>query len=356
MTIRRFVTGQADPYERGVELGRYGAEPIRANLTGYERLFRAVGVDAAAMREFGTQACTALEAWSPSLYAELRGLAGGAELPVWRLGMLNARTEILAAVGATGEGECSMSAYLPAAGAPRTVQTWDWHDELDSDNLVARHPVAGGRTVRYFTEFGMLGKIGVNGDGLGLHFNILSHASDADAVAVPVHAVARAILDGASTVAEAVEIAGSAEVSASTVLTVVTYDGVHGDAVCIELSPERTALVRPDDGLLVHTNHFLDGDLAHGDLTVADASTYRRRKQLLARRDLLAEPDPLRRAQALALHEVDGAPVCCHPDPAQPFEHRWQSLLTVVLDLERSWLQFHDGGPCGAVPDTWQAF
>lgn len=356
MTIQQLVTPERDSRTRGEEIARQGAVHIRANLDGYVRLFRAVGVEDARLRAFGTQAADALAAWRPDLHAEMSGVAAGAELTEWELGLLNARTEVLAAVGAVGEGECSTAVYVPEAGAPRGVQTWDWHDELDADRLLMRYVSATGVEVRYFTEFGMLGKIGMNDAGLGLHFNILNHSSDSDPIGVPVHAVARGILDSATTISEAVEIADSASVSASTVLTVLTYDGARGDAACIELCPAGHAVVRPDDGLLVHTNHFVDPELARGELVPGDASTYRRYKYVRELRDRIADPDPMRRAEALAVHEVDGAPVCCHPDPEMPFEQRWESLLTTVLDLEDSRMWFHDGRPCDVRADSWHAF
>ncbi|UYM06588.1 C45 family autoproteolytic acyltransferase/hydolase [Solicola gregarius] len=356
MTIQRFVTAERDPRTRGEEIARLGAEHVRANLDGYVRLFRAVGVEDVRLREFGTQAADALAAWRPDLHAEMCGVAAGTGLTEWELGLLNARTEVLAAVGAVGEGECSTSVYLPDDGAPRGVQTWDWHDELDADRLLARYVSDRGLEVRYFTEFGMLGKIGINDAGLGLHFNILNHSSDSDPIGVPVHAVARSILDSATTIAEAVEIADSASVSASTVLTVLTYDGDRGDAACIELCPAGHAVVGPEDGLLVHTNHFVDPELARGELAPATASTYRRYKHVRSLREQVADPDPRRRAEALAVHEVDGAPVCCHPDPEMTFDQRWESLLTTALDLEHNRMWFHDGRPCGVRPETWHAF
>lgn len=356
MTIQRFAITERDPRTRGMAIAGQGAAYVRANLDDYVRLFHAVGVDDARLRVFGTQAAEALAEWSPALHAEMCGVAAGCDLHEWQLGLLNGRTEVLAAVGAVGEGECSTAVYLPAAGAPRTIQTWDWHDELAADRLVVRHVADSGLTVRYFTEFGMLAKIGLNDAGLGLHFNILNHASDSGPIGVPVHAVARRVLDQATTIAEAVDIAASATLSASTVLTVATYDGERGDAACIELSPAGQAVVRPDDGILVHTNHFLDAGLARGDLVPSSASTYRRLKQVRERRDLVSAADPLRRTEALRVHEVDGAPVCCHPDPEVSFDQRWESLLTMVLDLDRGMLDFHDGRPCDVRADSWQTF
>ncbi|WP_308798900.1 C45 family peptidase [Agromyces silvae] len=358
MTVRRFETDELDPYARGVALGRFGADEIAANVAGYSELFEVVGVQPGDLPRLGREAAEQIAAWAPDLATELRGQADGAGLELWQLGMLNARTEILATVGAIGEGECSTSVVLPEAGPPRTVQTWDWHDVSNDDTLVVRYLARPGHEVRYFTEFGILGKIGVNSAGLGVHFNILNHANDGDGIGVPVHAVARQLLEQATSLDEAIEIARSASVTASTVLTIVAYRDGRSDAACVELSSGGTAVVRPTgDGVLLHTNHFLDDALAGGEMVPDTSSTYPRLEHLRDRLGALTSMDAVERAGVgMLVHEADGAPVCCHPDPALSFEHRWQTLLTISLDVEGGHLQFHEGGPCTVTRDSWQVF
>ncbi|MFJ5837249.1 C45 family autoproteolytic acyltransferase/hydrolase [Streptomyces shenzhenensis] len=356
--IARHHTDTADPAARGHALGTADGPRIRAGIAAYQELFEAVHVDPDLLRPYGEQAAEEIRRWAPALHEELAALAGAAGVDLWHLGMLNARTEILATVGATAEGECSTAVHVGGAGAPHTIQTWDWHEEFTDTKTLARHPAARVGEVRTFTEAGILGKIGLNSAGLGLHFNILSHTADGARIGVPVHVVARRILDEATTLAEAVDIARSAEVSASTVLTVVTFDGRDSDGVCIELSPAGTAVLPPDaDGYLLHTNHFLDPRLAEGELAAPTGSTYARLKHLAARRELLASPDPAHWTELLHAHESDGAPVCCHPQPGLPFHQQWRTLLTASLDLASGRLRCHDGGPCTAGEDTsWEYF
>jgi isopenicillin-N N-acyltransferase-like protein len=359
MTVHRFVSTETDPYRRGVELGRFGASEIRANIEIYTRLFTAVGVPVDDLRLFGREAIEQIDGWAPELGAELRGVAEGSGAPLVQLGMLNARTEILAIVGETGEGECSTVVVVPDGAAPRSVQTWDWHDESNENTLVVEYRRADGATVKYFTEFGLLGKIGLTSAGVGVHFNILNNTADGEHVGVPVHAVARQILDEATSLPHAVEIARSADVTASTVLTITAFDGRSSDAACIELSPGRTAVIGVDGSrLLVHTNHFLDGSLAEGDLSLERSSTYPRYRMLRERAATFAAAgaDSLALAEGLAIHQEEGAPVCCHPDPALEFHQRWESLITISLDLENSALQFHDSRPCQVRRESWQSF
>src|SRR5690606_32820750 len=197
-------------------------------------------------------------------------------------------------------------------------------------------------------------KIGVNTAGLGVHFNILRHGSDGADPGVPVHLIARRILDEAATVAEAAAIARSAEVSASSVITAVTAES----AGAIEISPAGVAVVPPDErGVLLHCNHFLDPELAEGERLGAERpGTYARQRHLSEQVEKLRGEDVTARAQALISHAPDGAPVCAHPDPALPMNERWETLATIGLDVAAGRLLVHQGGPCRVSGSTWQIF
>ena len=86
-----------------------------------------------------------------------------------------------------------------AGRAPIGAQTWDWHRELAGGWAVLEYPQAR-RPFVTLTEAGLLAKIGINSAGVGVLFNILSHRSDTGDGGVPVHAVARRILDSAGDV------------------------------------------------------------------------------------------------------------------------------------------------------------
>ncbi|SEU12934.1 C45 family autoproteolytic acyltransferase/hydolase [Nonomuraea wenchangensis] len=355
MTFPTFVSTELDPRARGKELGAARRAAVAANFAGYADLFAAAGARASRVRAWGERALDSSAAWAPRLAEEIAGIASGAGLEPWQVAVVNARTEILAAVDATGEGECSTSVVLPEDGeAPRTVQTWDWHDHLrDAPMLWELEPFPG-HVVRTFTETGALAKIGVNTAGLGIHFNLLRHRSDHDAIGVPVHLIARRILDEAATVEEAAALARSATVSASTVITVVTARA----AASIEISPAGVAVVPSGpDGVLQHCNHFLDPALAEEERHSSDRpTTYERLRHLNAHVTELSAADPTTRARAMLSHAPGSAPVCAHPDLTQPIHQRWETLATIALDLPAARLRVHRGGPCRVAEETWQVF
>ncbi|QFG25676.1 C45 family peptidase [Actinomadura sp. WMMB 499] len=347
------------PRARGAEFGARWSAETRAAVTAYTDLFAALGATGAQVRGWAGQALDRTAAWAPDLAVEMAGLAAGAGLEPWQVAALNARTEILAALRDGGEGECSTSVALPGGGRPpRTLQTWDWLDGMRDVGVLWEYEPRPGRRVRTFTEFGVLAKIGVTGGGLGAHFNILKHTSDGGDIGVPVHLLVRRILDEADDLDAAVAILRGARTSASSVITVVTWDGERADARALEVSPAGLGVVAPDaDGLLLHTNHFLDPALAPGERLGTDRpGTYARYTHLSGRARELWDTDPTGRAKAMVAHLPDGAPVCAHSDPADPPDQRWDTLATIGLDLPAGRLEVHRGGPCGVTPTTWQTF
>ncbi|TFH80307.1 C45 family autoproteolytic acyltransferase/hydolase [Pseudomonas kribbensis] len=357
MNLHCFVTDTRNPQTRGHQIGDGFSAQIRQTVALYLDFFNQLDIPPQQVRAIGEASLKALEDWSPALSEEIVAMAEGADLPLWQLAALNARTEILA-VMPSNEGECSTAVFAPhGPQAPKTIQTWDWHDTLVPNGLILQLTTDAGMTVKLFTEFGMLGKIGVNSAGLGLHFNILHHASDNGSGGVPVHAIARRILEQARSVDEAVELARSARVSASTVLTVFAREDSKIRACSIEMSPAATAVVLPDaEGWITHTNHFLDPELSAGERTPDASTTYARIDHVNALLTGMAEGDLVRRADAMCGAAGEEAPICFHPDLSMPATERWETLLTIGIDTEQCVLEFAAGNPKQLACNGYQRF
>ncbi|MGO4454506.1 C45 family autoproteolytic acyltransferase/hydolase [Arthrobacter sp. RAF14] len=335
-----------DPAVRGRDLGLEFGDRFERSTELYLRHFEALKISEQTVRRIAETSHAALAAWAPGLAAETEAIASAAGLELWQLAAVGARTEVLAAEPPRGEGECSTAVLTGEGRAPETMQTWDWHEFLVPDGLLLDLTTPTGRRVKMFTEFGTAAKIGVNDAGLGLHFNILSHRSDSDQGGVPVHAIARRILEEAATLEEAQAIAASATVSASTVFTVFEFHDGDSRAVSLELAPAGLGVVRPgEDGWLFHTNHFLDPELFQGDTMPADSTTAERYQHLDAVRGNLTGLDPVGRVRAACGGEGSAAAICMTPDTAKPLIDQWGTLLTIGVDVERFALDYFAGRP-----------
>jgi isopenicillin-N N-acyltransferase like protein len=352
----------AEPGRRAAALAAGTAPWLPGALAVYDRLFAAAGLQPARIRQLALAARDALSGWAPDLAAELDTLADASSLPPWRIHALNARTELLAAAGAASRGECSAVAGGNPAGVMIGAQTWDWHRELSGGWAVLEYPQARYPFVT-LTEAGLLAKIGINSAGLGVLFNILSHRSDTGEGGVPVHAVARRILDSAGDVEAGISILRSAPLSASSCFTLLDCSRV----ACLEASPAGVAEL-PPARWSVHTNHFQDPGLAAGALPVdPESDSLPRQEVLLAR----SAGEPAERfgnsaeglgrsaedlADLLCAHEADGAAVCCHPADTAPLGTGWQTLATVALESAGRRMSVLAGGPCGRPQQHWRRF
>ncbi len=345
-----FTSSVLDPYDRGVELGeRFGTE-LAAVVASYRRLFAARADHDFDYQLWAERAWTTIRTLAPVQAEEIQGVADGSERPVHEIAAINARTELLVAANPTLVAtECSSVVSLPPGRDPFAVQTWDWYHAMSEGWFHWRIPHPDGRVVETVTEFGMLGKIGVNGDGVAVMLNMLHHAHDAERVAqatvgYPVHLLSRRILDEATSFEDAWKIAQE-PTSASTSLTVLD---ATGEAATIELFPGGPGRLDPVEGLLVRTNHFLSPEGKEGCLatTISDSTLIRQRTLVDAFAD--GPPaDPEAVVAAMTDHQPGVGGVCCHPDRSTPPALQTRTLATVALDpVERS-LDVRRDGPCG---------
>ncbi len=345
--VPAFTSAPAPPDLRGEEFGAAHISEIAATLERYDELFWHLSGGPVDLRPMGAEALAAIDTFSADAGAEIRGIAGGAGRAPWELAALNARTEILARLGTPAGSECSTVVDF-RSGSPLTMQTWDWHDLLEDNWLAWTIEHADGSVVHTVTEYGILGKIGVNSRGIGLHINILNHASDGGHIGVPVHVLARAVLDRAAGAAAAVGLIGAAQVSGSSVLTVVGASAAGMTVVGAELAPVGPRYVPPSlEGVYLHTNHFLDPHLAEGDQAPRlGPDSYLRldvlRRALHARAP--ADRGDLRRI--LAEHSGGPGSICCHAGAEAPLGDRWATLATVALDVPAGELSVRRGRPC----------
>ena len=372
--VRAYASDSTDPETRGLRLGRDRGPQVRAALAAYRELWAAYRVGDDEVRDVGTAVLDPVAAYAPDLRAELAGIAEGSGLAEWEIGALNARSELLAlgdqrliAAGLLpGEGlsECSAFVRLDApattdrTAGPITAQTWDWHRSLRDHWFVWSLQLTDGREVDTLTEFGIVGKIGVarwaDGGALSVHFNALRHGADTGNGGVPVHIVARRILDEARTVDEALTIADKAEVTASAAVTVTGRSDAGWTAASLELRPGGPSVAAAGDGWLAHTNHFVAADVEETDQVSSAVSTTRPRLDRVC--GVAAGDPPLDRdaaAARLATHDLGPRSVCVHGFPELPVGQASATLAVAVTEPADGRLHVHGGLPCEVSPGGW---
>ncbi len=345
-----FRSTQTDPFARGLEFGAAHALKIKNNIDIYQSMFARFGGTAHANFKAGHDCLAVTAQFAPALHQEMLGMAEGAGVEAAVIGMLNARTEILAMLKAGTKGECSAISYVPSGTEPPlAIQTWDWFFGLRDGWLVWEIPLADGSVTKTMTEYGIVGKAGLNSRGLGLLFTILHHTRDGQKIGVPVHVAARWVLDTAPNIARAAQMLAAADVSASSSVNLVSYEDGVASALTVELFPGGPGFVLPDDrGFIVHTNHFLaQAAIPHDTEPKLNPDTLLRRAYLKRKLWALTPVSEENILAIMANHSGGEGAVCCHHDPKSGPEEQYETLATIVLDVKAGDLKVKRGGPCG---------
>lgn len=344
MSYPRFISSELTPRNRGREFGETWREKIAATVEGYRGLFANVSSDDLHM--LGSHALERIDNWAPDLGEEIRGFADGAAVPALDIAAVNARTEILSVLGHRA-AECSAIVALRGPGAePVAMQNWDWYAGFADQWLVWEIPHPDGRRTVTLTEFGVVGKIGVNSQGVGCLFNILHHRSDGSFMGVPVHVIARRLIDKAGSVTAGLKLIGTAQVSASTAITVIGSLRAGKSAISAELWPDGPQFLLPDpDGLLLHTNHFLSPRAACDDTEPVNEPDTLVRLDVL-RRHLSGRGNDLSSSEVLDVLRDHTGYLCCHPEPGQPLQYEFQTLASLRIDFTACDLDVISGPPC----------
>jgi isopenicillin-N N-acyltransferase-like protein len=253
------------PRERGRQYGQKAAGRIKKGTTHYFAQLKELSLDASGVAALVRDYLPVIEAFEPSYIEEMRGIAQGADVPFEDIVLLNARTEILkladpkirARLKAPDEPDgCTGVVALPTAtGNGRLIhaQNWDWKRECAETAVVLKVRRDDGPDLMTFTEAGALGRCGFNAVGIAITANYLQSDRDYRQVGVPLALIRRKVLEQEH-VALAMRAVYCTKKSAANNMIVSHREGV---AIDFECAPDETFQVHPQNGLLVHANHFV---------------------------------------------------------------------------------------------------
>jgi isopenicillin-N N-acyltransferase-like protein len=253
------------PRERGRQYGQKAAGRIKKGTTHYFAQLKELSLDAKGVAELVRDYLPVIEAFEPSYIEEMRGIAEGADVPFEDIVLLNARTEILklanpkirARLKAPDEPDgCTGLVALPAATANGRLihaQNWDWKRECAEAAVVLKVRRDDGPDLMTFTEAGALGRCGFNAVGIAITANYLQSDRDYRQVGVPLALIRRKVLEQEH-LALAMRAVYCTKKSAANNMIVSHREGV---AIDFECAPDETFQVHPQNGLLVHANHFV---------------------------------------------------------------------------------------------------
>jgi isopenicillin-N N-acyltransferase like protein len=354
---------KGSPYQIGYGHGKVAQDKIRHNLEIYFRRFKnetQLSRDEALAR--AGKYLKVIRRVSPAYARAMDGVAVGAGTSLLEIAALNVRYELMysqfARIGLRPHprpGGCTAFGAMPETTVNRHVlmaQNWDWIPQVEGLFLKIR-PSEGPR-VLCFTEAGVVGgKIGLNSEGIGLAINgLVSNKDDWRRLRKPFHVICWEIL-GSKSLPEALKRITRGERSCSANFIVGHQKTLSSSRlVDVESGPSSTLTVPPQNGVLTHTNHFLHP----GKLGIRQVLDEERRSTLHRLRRINELVQPIRdgdeklsssKAEKI-LRDHNGRPesVCRHENSAFPKDERYQTVVSVIMDLYNRQLKATIGSPC----------
>jgi isopenicillin-N N-acyltransferase-like protein len=348
---------EGGPAERGRQYGEAARERVRRSVEAYGAVFEHyAGWDWERVRAAAAAYRAPIAAYEPRYAEEIDGVAAGAGVDPLDVLAINVRTEIMFAATARdltrAPAECTAFAAVPsrtADGALLVGQNWDWLLHAADTTVVLEARQDDGPDFVTVVEAGLLAKTGLNSAGMAIATNALVSAADAGRPAVPYHVLLRALFD-AETPADALSALGRQERSSSANYLLAHADGIALDVEAAPGDYSRLWLGYPEDGVILHTNHFCHPGFDGRDVGLVSMSDTPFR--LMRARQLVAEhPAPLDRAffeALLADHAAHPHGVCCHPDPRYDPLDTSATLASLIMEPATRRLWVAAGTPCAA--------
>ncbi|KAI3329741.1 peptidase C45 acyl-coenzyme A:6-aminopenicillanic acid acyl-transferase-like protein [Ustulina deusta] len=250
------------PYEIGLTHGVTAKDKIAGSIDFYSRLFRtSCSLTWPEVVQEAAKYAGPLESIVPRYLEEIKGIAEGSESTFLDILALNIRSEIVFGLF-SGAGRdiaevpsdgCTSLGWLTASRS-FLGQNWDWVVE-QGQNLVICHVSQPGSGIPDFamvTEAGIIGKIGLNAEGVGCCLNAIK-CRGVDSSKLPIHFALRTVLESPSRAAavKAIKLAG---VAGSGHILIGDATGSTG----LECTSKWVKEVAMEDAKRVcHTNHLI---------------------------------------------------------------------------------------------------
>lgn len=336
-----------DARTRGAQCGELAQEQIAVSVESYQRLLRYYGgLEWDKALDRAAKFIPAVETYDADIMEEIRGIAAGSGRPVEEIMAINVRTELMYGLSQSPT-ECTAIVALPSATADGHVllgQNWDWKPFQKEAFVILLVRQEGRPNVVILTEAGVVGKMGMTTAGLGLCINLLVCDQDRCAWKVPMHVLLRGMLN-AETMGDAIAAAGKAERSSSANF-VIAHEA--GEAIDLETAPDDYDFIAPQDGVLIHTNHFTSQRLPVRDLGKDEFpdSLIRIQRAEKVVRPRIGEITVETFKEAFCDHFNYPDSICRHADARDDEPLHVESVASVIMDLTDRRMLVSYGPPC----------
>ena len=253
------------PHARGVAYGRAAAERVHRSLDLYRGELARRGVKPEQVHKLARDFAPHVAAFDPAYLEEMQGIAEGAAVTLEDVIFINCRTEMMFGARTMielGKADgCTAAIVLPEASADGELihaHNWDWRQECVDTGVVLKIRRDQGPDMLIFVEAGGLARHGLNANGVSVTGNYLGCDRDfRTGGRVPLALLRRRFLE-AGNLADAMRSAWGSHLACSTNVMLAHAPGKGvGEAVNLEMAPDEIFWITPQDGILVHANHWI---------------------------------------------------------------------------------------------------
>lgn len=243
------------------EIGRQYGESCKAliykHLTSVKKKLKVgtkVSLDFVKEKALSYQAY--VQEYAPFLDEEIQGMAEGAGISLGEAYLLQVRAEMNNHVKALNECTTfAVSAEVTKDGIPLAGQNVDLPSFYGEIGVVLEIIPESGSKILMFTPAGQISHIGINTEGMAVFANAIT--SDGWGEGLPRYMFSRLALT-CRTVDEAVEKLSNLKRSSARNIIMMDKNGGMAD---YENTPMKDAVIKPENGILAHTNHYVADSL-----------------------------------------------------------------------------------------------
>jgi isopenicillin-N N-acyltransferase-like protein len=331
------------PLRRGREQGEGARAQIQRAITHYRELLpNFLQLDWQGVVDASHRFLPYAEKAFPQCVEELHGIAQGSDVPFEEVWTLNCYEELVDhRQDFHGCTSLAIRKDLSANGHVLVAHNEDWLSvEADTTYLVQSKQDQGPDFIG-LTYGPLLVNIGFNDCRIGVAIDSV-HSNDVQ-LGVPRVVYARAVLN-AKDLGEAIQACLFAQRAGGYHFLLAN---ARGELCSVETSASLDEVQRAENGWLLHTNHYLSAKLQASEKPGPHLNSQLRLQR--AEQILRSCPDKISLEvlqNLLSDHANHPHTICMHADLSDPLDRRYQTLASLIMDLNARVIWITKGPPC----------
>lgn len=346
------ISVKGTAFECGEQYGQQAQKLIRRNIDHYlERWQKSWGASHQDIMNIAKPFIPVIGNYDSEILEYMQGIAKGSGLSLEEVIALNARYEISYAnpVGKVAADGCTAMAAMPEVtknGHTLLGQNWDFFPNYAGLRIMLEVAQNGKPAFACVSEAGLVAHRGMNTAGVGVCFNALTSNWDHFEPKTPYPVIICAMLKS-----ESIGMAIKAVFNTTTVVSGnILCSHRDGETFDIEVCPKNVATMYASDGIMTHTNHFIDyterqGMIDQMRLIIPDTLIrYHRSRKLLEMKQGSITVETFQEIFRDHVNYPNG--ICRHVDSRDSELDQAVTLSSFLMDMNEGIFYICENTPC----------